>query len=64
MKCYLTGVKKLIVLFYLVTVTYSQALNIPKTVHRVADIDKARQEAADAKKPVCFIKSMAKLKPT
>jgi len=56
--------KTVIVLFYLLSASYLWALDIPKSVYRMADIDKARQEAADAEKPVCFIQSYAKLKPT
>jgi len=58
------AVMKSVILFYFLSVSYLWALDMPKTVYRIADIDTARQEAADDQKPVCFIQSWAKVKPT
>jgi hypothetical protein len=59
------GLVKLFVIFlYIFSATSLWALKIPKSVYRFADMDKARQEAADKKMPVCIVSSFAKLKPT
>jgi hypothetical protein len=40
------------------------ALEIPRTVHRTADVQKATPEATAAKKGILWVLSDSKLKPT
>jgi len=40
------------------------ALDIPRTVHRATEVDKATTEASAAKKGILWVLSDAKLKPT
>jgi hypothetical protein len=42
----------------------ARALEIPRSVHRVADVTKASEEAAKSKRGILWILSDSNLKPT
>ena len=48
----------------LLSATAARALDIPRTVHRPADLTKAYDEAAKGKRGILWVLSDSKLKPT
>lgn len=45
-----------------ISVQSAYALKLPRSIHRVSDLDTARVEAAEKNKPLIFVYSYEKLK--